>query len=145
MLMTATRTVARPASEVFEFFADASNNPQWQKGMKECEWTTPEPTGVGSVYRQTASFLGRPVTSVFEVTEFEPGSKIRIETIESTFPIQVTRTVTPLDAERCEVSARITGDPPGPKWLTPLAGRIAQRSVDADYDRLVTLLESDRP
>lgn len=142
MLMTATRTIARPAPEVFEFFADASNNPAWQKGMQGCEWTTPGPIGVGSVYRQTASFLGRPVISVFEVTEFEPGFKIRIETVESTFPIQVTRTVTPINAERCEVSAHITGEPPGPKWLTPLAGKIAQRSVDADYDRLVTLLES---
>ena len=142
MLMTATRAIARPAAEVFEFFADAANNPKWQKGMKECDWTTPGPIGIGSVYRQTASFLGRPVVSVFEVTDFDPGSKIRIETIESTFPIQVTRTVEAIDADRCEVSARITGEPPGPKWLAPIAGRIAQRSVDADYDRLVTLLES---
>lgn len=145
MLMTATRTIARPAPEVFEFFADASNNPTWQKGMKECEWTTPAPIGVGSLYRQTASFMGRPVISVFEVIEFEPGSKIRIETIESSFPIQVTRTVTPIDAGRCEVAARVTGETPGPKRLAPMAGRIAQRSVAADYDRLVALLEADRP
>ena len=142
MRMTPTRTVARPAEEVFEFFADASNNPKWQHGMKECSWTTDPPLRVGSRYEQRARLMGWNVISVFEVTEFKPGQLIRIETIKSTFPIQVTRTVSPIDETSCEVSAIIDGGPESGlmKWMEPLIGRRAQQSVDADYDRLVQLL-----
>lgn len=140
MRLTAQRTVNATASSVFEFFADASNNPRWQRGMRSCEWITQPPIAVGSRYRQTASFLGRPVISVFEVTDFEPDRMIRIETIESSFPIQVTRRVTPVDAGRCLVTADITGEPPGPGFLAPIMRSIAQRSVDRDYEKLVELL-----
>lgn len=144
MDMSATRIIQRPAAEVFRFFSDASNNPEWQNGMTSCEWTTEPPIGVGSRYEQRARFMGREIVSVFEVTEFEPGHRIRIETIESTFPIQVTRTVEPLDDSSCTVSAVITGGPEKGimKWLEPLAAGKAQKSVDADYDRLVQLLEA---
>jgi uncharacterized protein YndB with AHSA1/START domain len=142
MRMTANRDIDRPAEEVFEFFADASNNPKWQNGMVSCEWTSDGPIGVGSTYEQRARFMGRDVISVFEVTEFEPGRRIRIETTESTFPIQVERSVTPVGAGSCRVSAVITGGPEkGPmKWLEPLMAGRAQKSVDSDYDRLVQLL-----
>jgi hypothetical protein len=142
--LAATREIARPAAEVFAFLADASNNPRWQRGMVSCEWTSPRPIDIGSTYRQTARFMGRTIRSTFAVTEFEPGRRIRIETIESTFPIQVTRSVTPLGESSCRVSAEITGGPQG--WMRSLSGlmaRRAQKSVDADYDRLVGLLEGD--
>lgn len=139
-MLSAHRRIDRPASEVFEFFADASNNTEWQRGMKSCAWTRPQPIGVGARYRQTASFLGRPVESVFEVKEFDPGRMIHIETVESTFPIQVTRRVEPIDDNSCTVSADIAGGPAVPRFLAPMVNRMAQRSVDRDYDRLVVLL-----
>ena len=140
MEMTVQRTIGRPADGVFEFFADAANNPAWQKGMQSCEWITEPPIGVRSQYRQLARFAGRDIISVFEVTEYEPGRRIRIETVESTFPIQVTRTVGPDDDDRCIVRASITGGPNVPWPLSVLSQRLAQRSVDADYDRLQALL-----
>jgi len=145
MQLRAVRTIKRPAEEVFAFFSDASNNPKWQKGMVSCEWTTSPPIRVGSRYAQVARFMGRAVESTFVVTEYEPGRLIAIETEESTFPINVRRTVIPLDESSCQVEAVIGGGPErGPlKWLTPLVRGRAQKSVDADYDRLVGLLESE--
>lgn len=142
--MGATRIVSRPAGEVFEFFSDAANNPKWQKGMVSCDWTSPPPIGVGSTYRQRARFMGRDIVSVFAVTAYEPGRTIEINTIESTFPIRVVRTVDPIDEGTCRVSADVSGGPDRGlmKLLTPLIRNRAQRSVDADYDRLVALLES---
>lgn len=135
------REINRPAGEVFEFFADAANNPRWQSGMKSCRWTSEPPIAVGSTYEQVAEFMGRPVRSVFEVTALEPGQLISIATIESTFPIQVTRSVESIDDDRCLVRARITGGPGGVlKVLSPLTDRLARRSIEADYDRLVNLL-----
>lgn len=140
--MTATRVIARPADEVAEFLSDASNNPRWQKGMVSCQWTTAAPIAVGSIYEQKARFMGRDVVSTFEVTAFEPGRLMAIDTIDSTFPIRVVRRVEPIDDGSCRVSAEISGGPEkGPmKWLEPLMAGRAQRSVDADYDRLVQLL-----
>ena len=144
MRMTAERTIARPASEVFEFFADAANNPRWQSGMVSCEWTSKPPIAIGSTYEQVARFMGRDVRSSFVVTDFEPGHMVRIETVESTFPIQVERRVETVDDSTCRVSAVITGGPDKGlmKLLSPLMAGRAQKSVDADYDRLVQLLES---
>lgn len=141
--MTATREINRPADQVAEFFLDATNNPKWQNGMVSCEWTTPDPIDVGSVYEQHARFMGQDVRSVFTVTEFRPGESIRIETIESTFPIQVHRWLVPAGPSSCVVHAEIGGGPTGlMKLLTPIVQGRAQKSVDADYDRLKELLEA---
>ena len=141
MQLSAERRIQRPASEVAEFFFNSSNNPRWQKGMRRCEWETPPPIAVGSTYLQEASFVGRTISSRFEVTEYTPGQSITIDTIESTFPITVTRLVEPIDSRSCRVMAEISGGPGGiMKLLAPVTQRLAQRSVDADYDRLVALL-----
>jgi uncharacterized protein YndB with AHSA1/START domain len=143
MRLSAERVVDRPAEEVFSFFADSANNPEWQQGMISCAWTTDPPIGVGSAYEQRARFMGREVVSTFEVTRFEPGRLIEIETVESTFPIRVIRRVEPLGDGSTRVSAEISGGPEGGvmKLLAPIVTRRAQKSVDADYDRLVQLLE----
>ncbi len=141
MRLHATRVVSRPQEEVAEFFFDASNNPKWQSGMRRCEWETPGPVGDGSIYFQEASVLGRTISSKFVVTAYTPGISMTIETIESTFPITVTRTVEPIDESSCRVSAEISGGPGGiMKALAPLTRLLAQRSVDNDYDRLVAHL-----
>lgn len=142
MILTATLSIARPATEVVAFIADAANNQRWQKGMKSCEWLTTGPTAVGSQCRQRASFVGRPVISVLEVVEFVPGIRIVIETIESTFPIRVERSVEALGPDSCRATAEITGGPRVPRFAQGLVAWPAQRSVSADYDRLEELLES---
>jgi hypothetical protein len=142
--LRATREIARSADEVFAFFSDASNNPKWQAGMISCEWTSPPPIAIGSTYEQRARFMRREIVSTFVVTRFEPNRLIEIETVESTFPIDVVRAVEPVDEGSCRVSALITGGPEGAlsRLAAPLMKRRAQKSVDADYDRLVQLLES---
>lgn len=87
--------------------------------------------------------MGRQVLTTFEVTEFEPGRRVTIEAIDGSFPIRVTRSVEPVDGGSCRVSAEISGEPGGFfRLAAPLVQKRAQRSVDADYDRLKTLLES---
>jgi carbon monoxide dehydrogenase subunit G len=142
MQLSAARDIARPAEEVFAFISDSSNNPRWQKGQKSCVWTTPPPIGMGSTYDQQARFLGRSILNEFEVIAFEPGRSITIRSTEGSFPIEVERSVSPLDERRTRVTAEIRGEPGG---LFRIGGallrRLAQRSVDVDYDRLKKLLE----
>jgi len=140
------RSIARSADEVFEFFSDATNTPLWQKGMVSCRWTSELPIGLGSTYEQHARFMGRDVRTTFVVTDHEPGDRIVIKSVESTFPIEVERRVGSTGQGSCQVSALIGGGPERglAKLLEPLVSRMAQRSVDKDYDRLVEYLESER-
>lgn len=144
MQVSSEVVVDRPSDEVFDYVADFSNNPDWQGGMRSCVWTTLPPIGVGSRYEQEASMLGRPVRSTFEVTGFDPGHLISIATLESTFPIQVTRTVEPLADGRSRVTASVGGGPEGlvGRLTAPLMRRMVKRSVDGDYARLKAILEA---
>lgn len=145
MQLTATRTIRRPAGDVFAFVADAANNPRWQRGMRSCEWTSPPPLAVGSTYRQEAGFLGRTIITDFVVEELEPGVSVAFRSTAGPFPIHVRRSVTPAGPGATRVEARIDGRPGRFFRLgAPLIRRLAQRSVDSDYDRLVALLESER-
>ncbi len=146
MELSATRVIARPAEDVFAFLCDAANNPSWQRGMRSCEWTTPPPIGVGSVYEQEARFLGRTVVTTFRVEDHQPGRSITIASRGGSFPITVTRSVEPITESTSRVRAEITGEPGGFfKVAGPLLQRLAQRSVDRDYDRLVEILDTRPP
>lgn len=142
MEINVVRTINKPADDVAAFFFDVANNTTWQSGMKRCEWTSQPPIGVGSTYEQEAEFRKKPVVSTFEVTEYEPGRRMRIESVKSTFPIQVTRTIEPIDDTSCTVRARISGKPGVVfKVLEKIGERIARKSIEADYDRLVAHFE----
>ncbi len=130
--------ISRPAEVVFAFIADFENGPQWQKGMRSCRWQGARGPYEGASYRQEARFLGRSIYTKFRVTEYLPGQKISIESIESTFPIQVTRTVEAL-AEGCRVVAHVRGQPKG---LFKVFSALVPRSVAQDYARLKALVES---
>ena len=140
---TTTIDVQRPAAEVFDYVADMSNNPEWQQGMKSCKWTTEPPIGVGSRYDQLASFMGRTITSRFEVTEFVPGECIRIVTYESTFGLDITRRVEPIDESSCRVTAIVRGEQSGVfKLFGPLLNKMVGASVRRDYAALRQILEA---
>ncbi len=130
-----------PVAEVFAVIADMSRNPEWQKGMRSCTWTTEPPLRVGSTYDQVASFMGKKIVTTFEVTEFEPPSRIRIESVVSTFPLDITRTVEPT-ATGSRVTAHVKGEPGGlMRLFNPIMKIQVQRSIDGDYRRLKALLE----
>ncbi|MCA9706933.1 MAG: SRPBCC family protein [Myxococcales bacterium] len=131
--------IARPAAEVFAFVADFENNPRWQKGMRACRWTSAERMAVGSTYVQEARFLGRRIETHFRVSELEAGRRIGIESTQSTFPIQVTRSVEARPGG-CRVTAHIRGQPTG---LMALMSGLVRGSVRRDYLRLKAMLEAD--
>lgn len=135
--------IDRSSEDVFAYIADMSNNPKWQKGQQECVWTSEPPLRLGSTYDQSARFLGKEITSSFEVVEYEPGSRIRIVTTSGTMPIDVTREVHSLPNGGSKVSATVIGDPPRlMKLLGPVLDALVKTSVRKDYERLSSLLES---
>ena len=140
--VTARTEIDRAPQVVFDFLADMSNNPRWQKGMQECRWTSDPPLQLGSTYDQVARFLGREIVSSFVVTEFASGHRIRIQTTSGTMPIDVMREVVAVADGRSSVSATVTGDPTGVfRLAAPLMRLMVSRSVRRDYRRLKELLE----
>lgn len=135
--------INRPASVVFDYLADMSNNPRWQGGMKSCEWTSDPPVGVGSTYEQEAIFLGRKILSSFKVTEFVPGSVIHIVSAGGTMDIDVTRTVEVQADGTAFVTAVVKGKPPGlMRFAAPLMKVMVGSRVRKDYKNLKEILES---
>ena len=136
-------TIDRPAGEVFDVISDMGRNADWQKGMRSCVWTSAPPIAVGSTYDQVAGFAGKEILTSFRVSEFEADRHIRILSTKSTFPLDITRTVTALSGTSCSVKAIVAGEPGGlMKLLSPLTKLLVQRSVKADYGRLKELLEA---
>jgi len=134
--------IDRNAPEVFAVVSDFSRNPEWQNGVVSAAWTSEPPIRVGSTYDQVARFLGKDVVTRFVVTDYQPDHSISIKSVESSFPIEVTRRVDPLGDHRCRVIADIAGDPSGfYRIFGPLLQWMAQRQVRGDYKRLKDLLE----
>lgn len=148
MEVTASVEIDRPPAVVFDYLADMSNNPAWQKGQQRCQWTSEPPLGLGSTYDQEATFLGRTITSSFEVVEFEPGRRIRIKTTGGTMPIDVTREVSPARGGKGSVvSAVVRGEPGGvfgamANIAAPLMRIMVRNTVRSDYRRLKAILEA---
>ena len=80
--------------------------------------------------------------SSFEVTEFEPGAKVRIKSTKSSLPLDITRQVAATGNSSCLVSAVVRGEPGGlMRLFNPVMKRLVSNSVNADYARLKAHLE----
>jgi len=72
--------IDRPPAEVFAFFADAENDPQWRSGVLSIRRVGL--LGVGTVYEQSvAGPGGRAIRADIRVTAYEPDRRVAFETI----------------------------------------------------------------
>lgn len=77
MKLTAHRTLTTttPPDRVFAFLADFRNAETWDPGTVSCELVEGD-TGVGSVYRNVSSFLGRKTELTYTTVEREEGRRV---------------------------------------------------------------------
>ena len=81
-MLSAQRTIVinKPVAEVFAFFADAENDPQWRPAVKEIK--RDGTLGVGARYAQkVAGPGGRAVPADIEVTGYEPNSSVTFQVV----------------------------------------------------------------
>ncbi|MBF0705718.1 SRPBCC family protein [Alkalihalobacillus hwajinpoensis] len=133
--------IERPPEVVFNYITNFENNPDWQSGMVSAKFTN----GVlreGATYDQVAKFLGKEIKTTFIVRQYNPYHKIQIESVDSTFPIKVTREVQ-VAGEGCVVKAVVEGNPGRLFSLArPVLSKLVQRSIEKDYAHLKQLLEA---
>ncbi len=67
---------SRRAEETFDYLSDFSTTAEWDPGVVEAERLSTGPVGMGSTFRVVASFLGRRVSLVYRVIDFEPGRRV---------------------------------------------------------------------
>jgi carbon monoxide dehydrogenase subunit G len=72
-----TAVVDRPIEEVFAFLANGENDPKFSPRVLEIAKTTEGPPGKGTVYESTVKDAGMKTQRKFELTEFEPPTRIR--------------------------------------------------------------------
>ena len=69
--------IERPIDEVFAFLGAGTNDPKFSPRVQQIEQTTPGPVGVGTVFESKVKDAGMTTSRRFELTSFEPPTKIR--------------------------------------------------------------------
>jgi len=143
--VTATAAVGRPREEVAAYLRDPANDTSWIGGLRSARLLTAGPVGVGSRVERVASFLGRRVEYVNEVTELT-GDRLVMRSVRSPFPMQVTYGHRAATDGATEVSVRVEGDA-GRYYalLAPLLGVAVRRSIARDLRNLKRALEGPPP
>jgi len=69
--------IDRPIEEVFTFLADGENDKKFSARVIEISKTSDGPPGKGTIYRSVVKDAGFKTKRAFELTEFEPPTRIR--------------------------------------------------------------------
>jgi uncharacterized protein YndB with AHSA1/START domain len=143
MRVERTVQIGRPPQEVFDFVADARNDPAWCPKVRSCEQTEGDGPGPGARYVATH----RP-------TKLKPAAEIRIELLEMDSPgrlawreedddgvYEVTYELEPADAgtrftQRSDITWKL------PRVLQLVANRMPPRHVDEQMSELKRVLET---
>jgi uncharacterized membrane protein len=139
--VTATDSIDRPRDEVAAYLRDPANDTRWIGGIRSARLLTPGPVAVGSQVERVASFLGRRVEYVNEITELT-GDQLVMRSVRSPFPMRVTYGHRQAADGATEVSVRVEGDA-GRFYalLAPLLGVAVRRSITRDLRNLKQVLE----
>jgi hypothetical protein len=141
--VTVQATIAAEPERVSAYAMDPRNDPVWIGGISEAEMLTNPPMEKGSSVRRVASFMGRRIEYVMEVTELEPGARLAMRSIKSPFPMAVTYSFEEA-ADGTLMRIRVEGEARGVYRLAgPFLPGAVRRSVSNDLRRLKGIIESE--
>jgi hypothetical protein len=69
--------IDRPINDVFAYLGAGTNDPTFSPRVQQIKQTTDGPVGVGTVFESKVKDAGMTSTRAFELTSFEPPTKIR--------------------------------------------------------------------
>ena len=134
-----------PVDEVSEYVSDPDNAPKWYVNIKSVEWKTHKPLTVGSQIAFTANFLGRKLSYVYEVIEYDPNSKMIMRTADGPFPMETTYTWEQVGDKQTRMTLRNAGLPSGfSKIIAPMMSAAMKKANKKDLKRLKELLEIEK-
>ena len=135
--------INRPRSEVAAYACSPDNATRWYQNIREIEWETDPPVGIGSRIRFVARFLGRRLAYTYEVGEIVPGERFVMSTAEGPFPMETTYTWEDTASGGTRMTLRNRGEPTGfSKLSAPAMASAMRRANRKDLARLKQILES---
>ena len=139
--VTAAITVDRRRDDVAGYLRDPANDPAWIGGLRSARLVTSPPVTVGSQVERVASFLGRRVEYVNEITELTP-DRMAMRSVRAPFPLQVTYEFDDAPGGGTLARIRTGGDTGGYyRFAGPLLATMVKRGVARDLRTLKKLLE----
>jgi Polyketide cyclase / dehydrase and lipid transport len=143
--VTATEIIRRPREQVAAYLRDPGNDTEWIGGVRRTRILSSGPVGVGSQVERVASFLGRRVEYVNEITELD-ADQLAMRSVRSPFPMRVTYGHRDAGNGTTEVSVRVEGDARRFYALAaPLLAPAVRRSISRDLRTLKRVLEAAGP
>jgi hypothetical protein len=140
--VTAAETIRAPREQVASYVIDNRNDPSWIGGISESVLLGGGTVGVGSDVRRVASFLGRRIEYVNRVEELQRGRLLRMRSVRSPIPMEVTYAFEDGAGGCTTTSIRVRGEPGAMYRLAgPLLARQVRRSVARDLRTLRAILE----
>jgi uncharacterized membrane protein len=135
--------INRPVEEVWNYFVNTENAPNWALGLKEAHNLTEGPTQLGTRCAWTQTFLGKSVDSTQEVIEFEPYKLITFKSVSGPFPIMYRYTFEPT-AEGTKLTTFLEGEPGAFfKLAGPVLTIAGQRQMQHSLENLKDLVEAE--
>jgi uncharacterized protein YndB with AHSA1/START domain len=134
--------IARPPAQVFDYVTDPSKLATWQTNTVSA---VPEPAGplrLGSRIREVHRGPGsKQVSSLVEVSAFEPGRVFALRMIEGPLPVDA-RIVLEPSGQGTRMSFTVHGEPGGPlRFLQPLMRVALKRQFREHCATLKRVLE----
>jgi uncharacterized membrane protein len=134
--------INRPLDEVFDFVADARNEPLYNPRMLRAEKLTPGPIGLGTRFRDEIKSMGRPAEITIEIIGYERPRQLTDSIRMSTMDIRGGLTFDPVPAgTRMRWSWELM--PRGVfRLLTPMVARIGRRQEQRIWGDLKRVMEA---
>ena len=136
--------IARPRAEVAAYASDPDNATAWYRNIKQVEWKSERPLGVGTLTEFVAEFLGRRLIYTYEVRELLPGERFVMSTAEGAFPMETTYEWADGPGGGTRMTLRNRGEPSGfARISAPMMARAMRRANGQDLRRLKEILEAE--
>lgn len=132
-----------PLEVVSKYTANPDHAPEWYINIKSVEWNTPRPLSLGSRVAFKAKFLGRDLSYVYEIVEFQPGKKLVMSTFDGPFPMETAYEWVSVSPNETLMKLRNHGEPRGfSKFLAPFIGSAMRKANLKDLKKAKYILEN---
>jgi uncharacterized protein YndB with AHSA1/START domain len=133
--------IGAPIERVFDFVADARNEPEWLPGAQKVEKVTDGEVGLGTRFEGVYARAG---TVSLEIVEFQRPARLtfRADSRIVRFDDEIELTAV---GGRTQLRARMSAQPKGVmRLMSPLMAKTMRRQFEANWEHLKPALENAR-